>query len=88
VDKLGLDILVHSPESAAARGRFGTAFFRGRAANRRAAHPCLRSVSLRRMAIVNKRNAFVGFLVLKVGKIVARKKAKKLTRKLPFGSKR
>ena len=40
------------------------------------------------MAIVNKRNAFVGFLVLKVGKIVARKKAKKLTRKLPFGSKR
>jgi hypothetical protein len=35
------------------------------------------------MTIVNRRNAVVGFLVLKVGKIVARKKAKKLTAKLP-----
>jgi hypothetical protein len=35
------------------------------------------------MTIVNKRNAVVGFIVLKVGKIVARKKAKKLKQKLP-----
>jgi len=35
------------------------------------------------MAIVNKRNAVVGFMVLKVGKIVARRKAKKLKQKLP-----
>jgi len=35
------------------------------------------------MAIVTKRNAVVGFVVLKVGKIVARKKAKKLKQKLP-----
>jgi len=35
------------------------------------------------MAIVNKRNAVVGFMVLKVGKIVARRKATKLKRKLP-----
>jgi len=41
------------------------------------------SVSLRRMTIVNRRNAVVGFLVLKVGKVVARKKAKKLAQKLP-----
>jgi hypothetical protein len=33
--------------------------------------------------IVNKRNAIVGFLALKVGKMVARKKAKKLKQKLP-----
>jgi hypothetical protein len=37
--------------------------------------------------IVNKRNAIVGFLVLKVGKIVARKKAKKLKAKLPSRTK-
>jgi hypothetical protein len=35
------------------------------------------------MSIVNRRNAVVGFLALKVGKIVARKKAKKLKQKLP-----
>ena len=35
------------------------------------------------MSIVNKRNAVVGFLTLKVAKIVARKKAKKLKQKLP-----
>ncbi len=40
------------------------------------------------MAIVNKRNAVVGFIVLKAGKIIARKKAKKLSQKLPFGRKR
>jgi hypothetical protein len=40
------------------------------------------------MTIVNKRNAVVGFLTLKVGKIVARKKAKKLKQKLPSRSKR
>jgi hypothetical protein len=39
------------------------------------------------MTIVNKRNAVVGFLTLKVGKIVARKKAKKLKQKLPVGRK-
>ena len=37
----------------------------------------------KRNKIVNKRNAVVGFLVLKVGKVVARKKAKKLAQKLP-----
>ena len=30
------------------------------------------------MRIVNRRNAFVGWLVLKIGKLVARRKAKKL----------
>ncbi|MGH3008184.1 MAG: hypothetical protein ACRDLM_02070 [Gaiellaceae bacterium] len=37
------------------------------------------------MSIVNRRNAVVGWLALKVGKTVARKQAKKLGRKLPFG---
>jgi len=36
------------------------------------------------MSIVNRRNAVVGWLALKVGKIVARRKAKKMSRKLPF----
>jgi hypothetical protein len=40
------------------------------------------------MSIVNRRNAVVGWLALKVGKTVARKQAKKLTRKLPFGRKK
>ena len=40
------------------------------------------------MKIVNKRNAIVGFLVLKAGKIVARRKAKKLKQKLPSRPKR
>jgi hypothetical protein len=31
------------------------------------------------MSIVNRRNAVIGFLTLKVGKLVARKKAKKVT---------
>ena len=35
------------------------------------------------MSIVNKRNAVVGWITLKVGKKVARKKAKSLTAKLP-----
>ena len=39
------------------------------------------------MSIVNRRNAVVGFVALKVGKFVARKQAKKLGRKLPFGKK-
>ena len=30
------------------------------------------------MTIVNRRNAIVGFLTLKVGKVVARRKAKKV----------
>ena len=37
------------------------------------------------MSIVNRRNAVVGWLTLKVGKKVARKQAKKLSSKLPFG---
>ena len=37
------------------------------------------------MSIVNKRNAVVGWLALKVGKTVARRKAKQVSRKLPFG---
>src|SRR5436305_14600704 len=32
-----------------------------------------------RMSIVNRRNAVVGFLTLKVGKLVARRKAKQVT---------
>jgi hypothetical protein len=31
------------------------------------------------MSIVNRRNAVIGFLTLKVGKMVARKKAKQVT---------
>ena len=37
--------------------------------------------------IVNKRNAIIGFLVLKVGKRLARKKAAKLKEKLPSRNK-
>jgi hypothetical protein len=40
------------------------------------------------MSIVNRRNAVVGWLALKLGKVVARKQAKKLGRKLPFGRRR
>jgi len=40
------------------------------------------------MTIVNKRNAIVGFLTLKVARIVVRKRAKKLAQKLPSRSKR
>jgi hypothetical protein len=36
------------------------------------------------MRIVNRRNAFVGWLVLKVGKLLARRKAKRLRSSLPF----
>jgi hypothetical protein len=36
------------------------------------------------MSIVNRRNAIVGWLTLKLGKKVARKQAKKIGRKLPF----
>ena len=35
------------------------------------------------MAIVNKRNAIVGFLTLKIAKKVARKRAQRLAQKLP-----
>ena len=35
------------------------------------------------MAIINKRNAIVGFITLKVARKIARKKAQKLTAKLP-----
>ena len=35
------------------------------------------------MSIVNRRNAVVGWITLKVGKKVARKHAKKLSAKLP-----
>ncbi len=34
------------------------------------------------MSIVNRRNAVVGFLTLKVGKMVARRKAKRVSGKL------
>ena len=40
------------------------------------------------MTIVNRRNAIVGFLTLKVGKVVARRKAKQVGGKLTrWGSK-
>jgi hypothetical protein len=41
------------------------------------------------MTIVNRRNAVVGFLAIKAGKVVARRKAKKVGGKLvpPWGSK-
>ena len=35
------------------------------------------------MTIVNRRNAVVGFLTIKAGKIVARRKAKQVGDKLP-----
>ena len=39
------------------------------------------------MTIMNRRNAVVGFLTLKVGKLVARRKAKQVGSKLvPWGS--
>ncbi len=41
------------------------------------------------MTIVNRRNAIVGFLTLKVGKVVARRKAKQVGGKLTrWGSKK
>ena len=40
------------------------------------------------MSIVNKRNAVVGFVAIKVGKRAARKKARKLSSKLPARLKR
>ena len=40
------------------------------------------------MNIVNKRNAIVGWLTLKVGKIVARRKAKQVRGKLFFWRRR
>jgi hypothetical protein len=36
----------------------------------------------KRMTIVNRRNAFVGFLAIKAGKVVARRKAKQVGGKL------
>jgi hypothetical protein len=36
------------------------------------------------MSIVNRRNAIVGFLTLKVGKLVARRKAKRMGSHLKF----
>ena len=41
------------------------------------------------MTIVNRRNAIVGFLAIKTGKLVARRKAKKVGGKLvpPWGGK-
>ena len=35
------------------------------------------------MSIVNRRNAVVGWLVLKLGKVIARRKAKQVGSKLP-----
>ncbi|HZS30876.1 MAG TPA: hypothetical protein VFA37_06430 [Gaiellaceae bacterium] len=40
------------------------------------------------MSIVNRRNAVVGWLTLKVGKVVARRKAKQVGAKLPFARKK
>lgn len=77
-----VDILVHSPGSGC-RPRTIRGLLRERAANRRAALSCLRFVSLRLMAIVTKRNAIVGFVTLKLARIVVRKRAKKLAQKLP-----
>lgn len=54
--------------------------------------PAARSVSLRPMAIVTKRNAVVGWITLKfgrrVGVIFVHDQKNKLTRKLSFRSKR
>jgi hypothetical protein len=36
------------------------------------------------MTIVNRRNAVVGYLTLKVGKVVARRKARQMGDKLTF----
>ncbi len=36
------------------------------------------------MRIVNRRNAIVGWLVLKVGKVLARRKARRLLGGFPF----
>jgi hypothetical protein len=62
-------------------------------ANRVAPHPVSRRfVSLRRMAIVTKRNAVVGWITLRYGKkvvrIVVREEARQIKQKLPFGRKR
>ena len=40
------------------------------------------------MSIVNRRNAIVGFLTLKVGKVVARRKAKRMGSQLKFWRKK
>ena len=40
------------------------------------------------MTIVNRRNAIVGFLTLKVGKLVARRKAKKMGSQLKLRRKK
>jgi hypothetical protein len=40
------------------------------------------------MSIVNRRNAVVGFLALKIGKVIARRKAKQVSGKLPFARKK
>jgi hypothetical protein len=40
------------------------------------------------MSIVNRRNAVIGFLTLKVGKLVARRKAKRMGSQLKFWRKR
>ena len=40
------------------------------------------------MTVINKRNAVVGYLTIKTGKVVARRKAKQVGSKLaPWGSK-
>ena len=81
-----VDILVHSPESNCRPRTIRDCLLQGESRQPQGGSflpPEGRSVSLRRMAIVNKRNAVVGFMVLKVGKIVARRKATKLKRKLP-----
>ena len=36
------------------------------------------------MSIVNRRNAVVGWLVLKLGKVIARRKAKQVGSRLPL----
>jgi hypothetical protein len=35
------------------------------------------------MTIVNRRNALIGFLTLKAGKVIARRKAKRVRGRLP-----
>ncbi|HEU5477917.1 MAG TPA: hypothetical protein VFU64_08870 [Gaiellaceae bacterium] len=40
------------------------------------------------MSIVNRRNAVIGFLTLKAGKVIARRKAKRMGSQLKFWRKR
>ena len=83
---LRADILVPVSSRVAARGRPGTAFPEELPpAGRLFPAPFDSLVSV---AIVNRRNAIVGWLALKIGKVLARKQAKKLSRKLPFGRKK